>query len=499
MSLLGLDIGTTGCKGIAFSIDGLQLASAYREYSTLHPCPGWAELDSLEVFKKVEEVLSEIAHNTKKDPVTAMSISTMGEAVTPVSENREILGNCILSSDTRGGEFILPLKEKLGQEAFYEINPNLLGPNYTLPKLKWIQTHQKKLFDKTYKFLLWGDLTLFMLGLSPVTGFSNANRTLLFDLKKEDWSEELLALAEISRDKLPNLAPSGTIAGTIDRKTSAKLGLPPNITVVVGGHDQCCNSLGAGIFEDKKAVCGIGTFECITPAFKSIPDSLTMLKTGLNIEHHVIPGLYVSFIYNQAGTLIRWFRDTFASADKKLVSAGADLYAMLSREMPESPTRLLTLPYFEMTGSPHFITDAGGVILGLKVSTTRGEILKSLMECETFYFLESILTLKQMGIDTSEFIATGGGSKSDYWLQIKADIFGLPFVRPVIKEASTLGAAILAGLGSGVFSNVTDAVGRFVKQEKYFEPDMKRHEIYMEKYENYKSLYPAVKKILRRL
>jgi len=499
MSLLGIDIGTTGSKAAVFSENGQCLASTYQEYATIHPEEGWSELDSSHVFDCVKKIISEVAVKTDSDPIKALSVSSMGEAMVPVSRDRKILGSSILCSDTRGAEFIKELKSKISQEEFYKINPNILGTNYSLPKLLWIKKHQPRLYEQADKFLLWGDLVGFMLGSEPITSYSLANRTLLFDVKKEDWSENLLNLSGIDRIKLPVPMPSGTVTGVVDSNLARELNLPENVKIVVGGHDQCCNSLGAGICQAGQAVCGIGSFECITPAFDAIPEASLMLKGGLNIEHHVLTGLYVSFIYNQGGLLLRWFRDTFASADKKHLEQGEDIYNLLSQEMPPEPTELLTLPYFEMTGPPDFTADASGVIMGLKTSTTRGEILKSIMECETFYFIESLNYLKSMGIDTSEFIATGGGAKSDQWLQIKANIFGIPFVRPSITEAGVLGAAILAGSAVDVFNSSEEGALELVKRNRIFEPDKRQHELYKEKYEKYKALYPLLKDFLAQL
>jgi xylulokinase len=423
----------------------------------------------------------------------------MGEAMTPVSDERRILGTCILSSDTRGLEYVRSLSRQISQEAFFQINPNIFGPQYSLPSLLWLREHQPALFAQAYKFLLWGDLVTFMLGCDPVTSYSHANRTLLFDIRGEDWSDALLLLTGIERAKLPVPTPSGTVAGLVSDCVARELNLPKGVVVVVGGHDQCCNSLGAGVYQAGKAVCGIGTFECITPTYGHLPDAVAMLRNGLNIEHHVLPGLFVSFIYNQGGTLVRWFRDTFARADRKLLPVGEDIYDALAREMPPVPTRLFTLPYFEITGPPSFVADASGVIVGLKTSTTRGEILKSIMESVTFYFAESLHALKEIGVDTSEFIATGGGAKSDQWLQLKADIFGVPFARPRVTEGSVLGAAILAGIAIGVFHHPAEGVDQFVKSDRVFEPDPIRHRIYQEKLQAYRELFPLLRGFLAKL
>ncbi|MCE5340875.1 MAG: hypothetical protein LLF92_07075 [Planctomycetaceae bacterium] len=500
MSLMGIDVGTTGCKVVVFSGNGQCIAAAYREYPTLRTQAGWVYLDSRVVVKAIKEVISETAAQTSKDIVQAISVSSLGEAMTPVSADGSILGDSILGADVRGKD-LLERTVVIRQKDFYKINPNILGPNYSLPKLLWLKHHKPDLYRKSDKFLLWGDLVTFILSGESLTSFSLANRTLLFDIRRETWSDELLKLCDIEQAKLPLPVASGTIAGHLRASIAAELNLPKNIKVVVGAHDQCCNSLGAGIYTAGKAVCGIGTFECITPTYDYLPDSEYMLASGLNIEHHAIAGLYVSFIYNQSGSLVRWFRDTFASADKKLIKPGDDIYEILAGEMPAEPTRLLTLPYFEASGAPHFISDAAGVIAGLKINTRRGEILKSIMECTSFYFLESIDSLRNIGIDTNEFVVTGGGAKSNQWLKIKADIFGVPFVRPKIIECSALGAAMLAGISTGVFANARDAVSKCVRIDCTFEPDAKRHRIYKEKYEMYKQISPVLRDastILRR-
>lgn len=496
MSFLGLDIGTTGCKAAVFSEAGNQLALAYREYTILNPQPGWVELDSQQVFDLIKETIGEVALRVTEDPVKALCISSMGEAVTPVSNDRRILGNCILSSDIRGAEYIDELKQDLDQKAFYAVNPNILGVNYSLPKLLWLKNNEPELFEKTDKFLLWGDLVTFLLGAEPVTSFSLANRTLLFDISQEDWSDQLLQICGLNRDILPIPKPAGSIAGTVSDSIAQELNLPKNVAIVVGGHDQCCNSLGAGICSAGRAVCGIGTFECITPSYDFIPTPDQMLPWGLNVEHHVIPNLYVSFIYNQSGSVLRWFRNTFASADGKLLADNEDIYEVLSREIPEKPTDLLVLPHFEMTGPPKFITETAGAIIGLKLSTTRGEILKSIMECVTLYFVESVDSLETMGIDTSEFVATGGGAKSDQWLQIKADIFGVPFVRPKITEAGILGTVILAGVATDTYASPNEAISQLVKMDRTFEPNMDRHDQYRGKYTKFRQLFPAIQNCL---
>ena len=313
MSLLGIDLGTTGCKAGVFGLDGACLATAYREYDMLHPQPGWSELDSENVWRQTRAVIAEVAAQSARDPVTALSISSFGEAFVPVSKDRQLLDHSMLCVDDRGREHIARLAAVFSPERFYAINPNQLGLHYSLPKLLWLREHRPDIFRRADYFLLWSDLIAFLLGCEPVTNNSHANRTLLFDLAKNDWSDELLAWSEIPREKLGRVVPGGTIIGTVSDVAARELNLPRGVRVVAGGHDQCCNALGCGSITAGKTICGIGSFECLTPVFRQPARPLALLAEGLNIEHHVLPDLFVAFIFNQSGLLVKWFRDTFAA------------------------------------------------------------------------------------------------------------------------------------------------------------------------------------------
>lgn len=484
MSLLGIDIGTSGSKAAAFTADGARIAMAYREHAILRSGDGRAELDTTAVLASLAEAIRETVAACGADPVRALCVSSMGEAAIPVSREQGVLGNSILSMDTRGAEHVAEFTTAIGDEAFYAINANIRSPAYTWPKLAWLRQHQPALYARTEHFVLWDGILGYLCGCAPFVSQANASRTLLFDIHTGDWSEQLLRLTGTDREKLPTCLPSGAVAGVVDARGAARFGLPRGTPVVVGAHDQCCNALGAGIAAPGRAVDGIGTFECITPVYREVPPLHAMRTAGLNIEHHAVPELRVSFIFNQAGSLVRWFRDTFAAeADP------THLYQRLDAEMPTQPTRLFVMPFFEPSGAPFYLTECSGMIAGLKTSTTRGEILKAIMEGATFYFADCVGRLKALGIDTSAFIATGGGAKSDPWLQMKADIMGVPYHRPRHREAGLAGAAILAGIGSGEFTDFAEGVARFASIERSFEPHAARHEFYRERLTNYKTLF----------
>ncbi len=500
MSLLGIDVGTTGCKAAVFSEEGHLLAFAYEEYDIQRPKPGWAELDVLEVWAKVKRMIGEVVSSSASDPVKALAVSSLAEATVPVTEDRQVLGPSILNFDARGEEYLESFSRVLTNERLYRINGNTLGNHYSLTKLKWIKEQQPDLYQRACKFLLWSGFISFMLGAELVVDYSLANRTLLFDIDQEAWSEELLALAGLDRSKLPDAAPSGTVIGTVSDRVAGELGLPSGVSIVAGAHDQCANAVGCGVIEEGRAMYGMGTFLCIVSMFSQRREPAVMIERGLNTEHHAVPGKYVSFIYNQGGSLVKWFRDTFAAAEhRQAEETGRDVYTDLFSEIPEGLSSVVVLPHFAITGPPGFVSDSCGVVAGLRLETSRGDILKGILEGTTFYLKECVESLPPTGIEIADFRAVGGGSKSDAWIQVCADIMGRPFVRPKITEAGTLGAAIIAGTGRGVFSSFEDGVEAMVSLERTFEPDPHQQKLYESRFEKYRRLWPLMEGYLRDL
>lgn len=496
MSLLGIDVGTTGCKAAAFSEEGALIASAYEEYDLHRPQPGWAELDTVYVWDRIQATIRRVTAATSFDPIQALAVSSLGEAMVPVTADRRIVGPSIVANfDLRGEEYLEPLQADLDEQALYRITGNTLGRNYSLPKLLWIQNRQPDLYRATDMFLLWGGLVAYLLGASPVVDYSLANRTLLFDVDRGRWSQEILDLAGLDVAKLPATVPSGTAIGTVSPAVASELGLPRGVTVVAGAHDQCANAVGCGVVEDGQAVYGMGTFTCITPVFSQRRAPHLMLERGLNTEHHAVPGKYVSFIYNPGGSLVKWFRDTFAAAE----GTGGDVYAALLAEMPHGPSGIVVLPHFAPTGPPAFISDSTGLIAGVRLETSRGEILKGILEGITFYLKECVDLLPPTGIEITDYRVAGGGSRSDLWVQLSADILGRRFVRPAITEAGALGAALIAGVGCGLYPSFETAVETMVRLEREFEPDLDRHSDYRDWYELYGRFWPTAAECLRAL
>ncbi len=500
MSLLGIDVGTSGCKAAVFSESGCLLALAYEEYNILRAQPGWAELDVPRVWEQIQRTIRQAVSAAAGDPVRALAVSSMGEALAPVTYDRRVLGPSLLNFDVRGTEYLPEWRAALPDERLYRINGNTLGDQYSLTKLRWIKDHQPDLYAQADTFLLWGGFVPFMLGVEPFVDYSLANRTLLFDLDAADWSDELLALAGLDREKLPRPVPTGTVMGEVARGAAEALGLPPGVIVVAGGHDQCINGIGCGAIAPGQAMYGMGTFICMMPVFSRRPEPAAMIGQGLNTEHHAVPGHFVSFIYNHGGSLLRWFRDTFAGAERAAAqAAGRDIYATLLAELPDAPSRVMALPHWAPTGPPEYISDSSGVLAGLKLDTPRGEILKGILEGVTFYERACLEMLPAAGITITDLRAVGGGSRSDAWIQLSADILGRPFTRPKVTEAGVLGAAIVAGVGSGVFPSLAAGVETMVKSERTYEPDPKKQRLYEPRFAQYQRLGPLMRSYLREL
>ena len=500
MSLLGIDVGTTGCKAAVIRADGTLVASAYAEYAIREPRPGWAELDASEVWEKVRQVISRAAAGAGADPVQALSVSSLGEAVVPVSEDRRILGPSILNFDARGEEYLERIGSGLGADELYTVTGLTLSNTLGLPKLLWIREHQPSLYEQTYRFLPWSSFVSYMLGADPVVDYSLASRLLCFDIDHCRWSREILDRVDFDAGKLPATAATGTAIGTVSEAIAGELGLPSGVVVLAGCQDQCANAVGSGVIGEGSAACGMGTYFCITPSFSTRPTAGLMVERGLNTEHHAVPGEYVTFIYNQGGALLRWYRDTFGLREhERAEREGRDVYEELIAEVPSDPGRVMVLPHFIATGPPEFAGDTAGVLAGVKLGTRRGEILKGILEGVIYYLRECVENLSQTGIAISEYRAAGGGSKSDVWLQICADIMGQPFTRVGQAEAGIFGCAIIAGVGCGVFSSYEDGVAALVGTGRTFEPDARQHGRYQEPFEHYRKLWPLMRGYLRDL
>jgi len=300
MSLLGIDIGTTGCKSIVFSIKGEQLARSYLDYEIISNSAGYAELDPFEIWEKVKLTIIDVASQTSDDPIKALSVSSLGEAMVPVSKDGKILGNSILGSDLRGSEFINILQQQIDPYNIFRITGNLPDTFYSLSKILWIKKYQSDLFLNTSYSLTWSDFIAFKLGGKATTNFTLADRSLLFDINSCKWSDEIFNVTGLDKSKFAPPVPSGSFLGYVRDDLAKKLHLGAKVAIISGGHDQCCAILGSGIKRGSNtAIYAIGTYLCIATVFSSMPDINSMFKNKLHIQHHVIPGSFVTLFYRK--------------------------------------------------------------------------------------------------------------------------------------------------------------------------------------------------------
>lgn len=496
MSLLGLDIGISGCKAVAFNLAGDALGQAYREYPLHQPRPGWMELDPAAVWQAVTEVIGHAATAaaTAGDPVTAFSVSTHGESVVPVDAAGRPLGRFITAIDTRAAEQADWWAERLGKERLFQITGVPLHPMYTVNKLMWLRAHEPDVFAAARRFLCMQDFVFHQLGLPPAMDYSLAARTMAFDVNRLAWSSEILELARLEPERLSRPLPSGTALGEIPADSAAMLGLPAGVVAVTGAHDQPAGALGCGAVAEGIAMDSTGTVECVGVASPRLVLDQSLLDGNLPIAPHSAPGMYIVLGYTSAGgALLRWYRDTFGRAEQaEAVRSGRGVYDVLLAEAAAGPSPVLILPHFVGSGTPWSDPASKGAILGLDLSTTRGQIVKAILDSVSYEIKLSLDAMQAAGIAVRELRAFGGGARSPLWLQTKADIYGAPVLAMDVAEAPCLGVAILAGAATGAFESVAQGLERMVRVRQRYEPDPALHVQYMEKYQVFAQIYPAL-------
>lgn len=501
MSLLGIDVGTTGCKVIAFREDGEILAQAYGEYPLIHPQPGWSELDSNVVWENVSNGIREVAAQTKSDPIEAISVASQGEAVTPVWGNCDVLANAITTFDSRTTGICDEILQEISPIEVMQITGMPPSDIHTLAKLVWIQRNDPELYKEVWKFFGYEDFINFRLGVKPVVDYSLAARTMAFDIINKCWSNRMLGLANVDVSILPDTVPSGTIIGEIGTKVSGELNLPKGVVVVAGGHDQPCGALGAGIIRGGEVMDATGTVECIAPAFPEPVANQQMIDGNFSCYPHVVEGLYVTLGFvSSGGVVLRWFRDTLAQAElAEAEASGRDIYDILLDDIPDTPGTAMLLPHFTGSGTPHLDLGSKGAIVGLSLSTTKGELVKSILEGISYEIKQNLTMLEAAGVEINQIRAIGGGAKSEKWLQLKADMFGKKVIALDISEGVCLGTAILAGTAIGKYNSIEEAVDLLVKPQKTYYPREDISQEYDEKLKTYQQIYPALRNINNQL
>ncbi len=496
MSLLGLDIGTTGCKAVAFNEEGDELARAYREYSLDHPKPGWVEISPQLLWLKVSEAITEANSSLAGDPVRSLAVSCQGEAVVPVSRDGKELYNFIITFDARTQPQCDWWRERVGAKKLFGITGMPLHPMYSINKIMWLRENMGDVFVKAWKFLCVEDYIIYRLTGEAATDWSLASRTMAFDVVRRDWSDEILSLAGVGRELLPAVHPSGHAVGAVRPDVAEQLGLSAKTVVATGGHDQPCGALGAGIVGSGRAMNATGTSDVVCPAFDRPHLTDAMLQSNYCCYPHTCEDQYCSIAFNlTGGLLLRWYRDTLCRDETRLASqSGRDAYEVILSGMAKEPVSTFFLPHFVGAGTPHLDPHSRGAILGLTLETRKPQLTRAVIDSVNYELKLNIDRMEQAGIGISELRAIGGGAKSAVWLQMKADVFGKPVVALKTQEAASLGAAMLAGKAIGLFPSAKAAAEALVKTTRTYQPDPQQGKLYKDKYQRYLGIYETLRK-----
>ncbi len=500
MSLIGLDVGTTGCKAVAFTEEGDELARAYREYPLQHPKPGWSELSADTIWQNTQDVLQSVGAVLGNDPPAALSVSCQGEGVTPIDRNGKTLNDIVVTFDERTIPQFEWWQSRLGRKRIFQVTGMPLHPMHTINKIMWFRENRPDIFEAAHKFLCVEDFVLFRLSGELATDYSLAARTMAFDVRAREWSDEILSAAQVDRSLLPDVRPSGEVVGRIRSDVARALSLPVDMQIATGGHDQPCGALGAGIVAEGLAMNATGTSDVICPALTKPVLTKKMLDNNYSCYPHVYPDLYCSIGFNlTGGLLMRWYRDVLCAGEVlEAGKRGCDPYEIIVETASRHKARPLFLPHFVGSGTPTLDPMSRGGLFNLTIDVDKSELNRAVLDSTNYAMRLNIEMMEESGIKIERLRAVGGGAKSSKWLQLKADVFGKPVESLAISEAAALGAALLAGKAIGTYSNFFEAVNSIVRVQRTFTPRKNETDEYEEHYQDYKRLYPAVRDLNHR-
>ena len=485
MISLGIDIGGTGCKCVAFSDQGEQLAIAYTEYPL---AAGQVNLPPDILQSSVFQVIARCtAQLDKKEDIAAITVSSFGESFVALDWDGVPLGDILLYFGSSESEEFSRVVKLVGPERFMRIARILPDAPYSLSKMLYTQKTAPR---PVWKYLFIAGFICYRLTGKARTDVSLACRSLLYDVQNGCWSEELMEACGIEPDVLPEVLPTGSLVGTILPDVAAQLGLPKHVKVVMGAHDQIVNALGAGVDGVGDAVDTSGTCECITPLFAAMPERLDFQKNNFACVPYLENRGYVTYAYNiSAGSVVRWFRDALGGSLRMDADLqGKSIYDLLNESCPDKPTALMVLPFLQgMGGTPDVDAGATGLIAGLTTQTRLPDIYRAILEGITFEMRYNQEKLAEHGIRFNRLYACGGGARSAVWLQIKADILGCDMIPVQSEETGAMGSAIL-GLAAVTGEKPFEVAARFRRFGGCVRPNPENRAIYNAHYEVYKAL-----------
>jgi xylulokinase len=496
--LLGIDVGTSGTKTLICNPKGKVLATAVADHPISSPKPGWSEQDPRDWFKSAVAATRAVLKKAKIKPAEIAAIGLSGQMHGSVflADGPKPLRPALLWNDQRTVEECRQIESIAGgRAALVDLvaNPALTG--FTAPKILWVRKHQPNIYEKTKHILLPKDYLRFCLTGDYATEVSDASGTLLLDVANRTWSTKLLQLLEIDANLLPRLYESPEITGTLTKAAAKELGLLPGTPVVGGAGDQAAGAVGNGIVSPGVLSATLGTSGVIF----AHSDSPVLDPQGrVQTMCHAVPGKWCIFgCMLAAGGSLQWFRNQLGQPE--VIAAkkrNIDPYQLLIAQAEMSPPGsegTFFLPYLTGERCPHPDPQARGGWIGVTSRTTRQMLIRSLLEGVTFGMRDALDIIQSMNIPTKEIRASGGGARSPFWRQLQADIYRQPIVSTNAQEGPAYGAALLAGVGAGIWPTVEQACRCGIQQTNRLTPNKKRADFYNKAHATYKKLYYDLK------
>jgi glycerol kinase len=490
MFVAALDLGTTGCRTYIFDLAGSIISSDYQEWESFYPQPSYVEQDANLWWESIKKTTKGAIKKSgiDKSEIVSLSVTNQRETIVPIDREGNTLHNALVWQDRRTTTQVDFIKSKIGIDRIYRTTGLTIDPYFSATKILWFKDEKPEIYQKTHKFLLVSDYIIYKLTGKFYTDHSNASRTMLFDINRFKYSEDIASELEIDLDKMPETIESGVEIGEINTE---EILFDKKTLVVSGAGDQQSAALGVGVVSPGKVKLTTGTGSFML-AYLEKPNFDPNKRVLCSC--HAIPGVWVqeASIFT-TGAFLRWFRDELGNEESRIAEEqNQDPYVILTEEAEKSPigaNMLLAIPHLVGAGAPHWNPYARGLIYGLSLGHKRRDIVRSILEGVAFEVKKNIEVFSELGIIPKELKLTGGGSRSDFWNQIYSDVLGMTCVRNVIEEATSLGAAILAATGAGLFSDVVSAAENICKVDKKWIPDMNRQNIYSKIYNLSNELY----------
>jgi len=491
MHCLGIDVGTGGTRAVLIDGAGQIVASETIEHVPFaSPQTGWAEQDPDDWWRAaVAAIRAVLSHdNITPDSISAVGLSGQMHGAVLLDADDKLLRPSIIWCDQRSEAQCQQLTEQIGASRLIELtcNPALTG--FTLPKILWVKDHEPEHWRRMRSVLLPKDYIRLRLTGDKAIDVADASGTLLLDVSARQWSREMLDAAGINDNVLPRLFESPEITGSVSQSAAELTGLRAGTPVVAGAGDQAAGAVGMGIVKPGSVSATIGTSGVV---FAATNNPALDPKGRVHTFCHAIPNRWhVMGVTQGAGLSLRWFRDQFGLAPYDQLTAEA-------ADVPAGADNLLWAPYLMGERTPHLDPNARAALVGLTASHTRAHVVRAILEGVAFSLRDSLEIFRDMNVPVESIRLGGGGARSKLWRQIQADVYAHAVDIVQAEEGAAYGAALLAGVGGGLWKSVDDACAEVVRVVDRIEPDAAAVKVLEPLYRSYRELYPALHKVFK--